>query len=179
MTRTAKTYGGALYDLACEEGLGAQFLPQLDAVCAALNDTPDYMRLLCTPSIAKAERCALLDAVWRERIHPYILNFMKLLCDNGTLREFPDCAREFRRRYNADNDILEVCAVTAVALKPALREKLEQKLAAVTGKQISLRTRIDESVIGGVRLELSGTQLEDTVAGHLDAVQKLLRDTAV
>lgn len=179
MTRTARTYGGALYDLALEEQLTQELLAQLDGVCAVFAGEPDYLRLLCTPSIAKDVRRTLLDEAWQGRVHPYILNFMKLLCDNGTLRELSGCAREFRRRYNADNGIVEVRAVTAVELKPALREKLQKKLEAVTGKQIELHTRVDADVIGGVRLELAGEQLDDTVACHLAQVQKLLKSTAV
>ena len=179
MTRTAKTYGGALYELALDEQLSGELLRQLDMVCAILAENPDYLRLLSTPSIAKDERRRLLDEAWSAQLHPYVLNFMKLLCDNGTLRELSGCAREYRRRYNADNGIVEVCAITAVELTPELRGQLQKKLEAVTGKQIELQTRVDPAVIGGVRLELSGRQLDGTVASHLEQVQQLLRNTAV
>ena len=135
-TRTAKTYGGALYDLAKEEHLDDALLQDLALVRAVLKDEPNYMRLLCTPSVSKQERRALLDEAWRDRVHPYVLNFMKLLCDNGTLRELPGCADEYRRRYNADHDILEVRAVTAVALRPELQDKLRERLEKLTGKRI-------------------------------------------
>ena len=179
MTRTAKTYGGALYDLACDEQLTDALLPQLNEVCTILADNPDYLRLLCTPSIPKEERRRLIDEAWGEQVHPYICNFMKLLCDNGTLREFPECAREFRSRYNADHGIVEVCAITAVALSAELCAKLQKKLEAVTGKRIELHTRVDERVICGVRLEMAGRQLDGTVSSHLAQVQKLLQSTVL
>ena len=50
MTRTAKTYGGALYDLAQEEHLEDAILADLAGVRAVLDENPDYLRLLCTPS---------------------------------------------------------------------------------------------------------------------------------
>ena len=130
MTRTAKTYGGALYDLAQEEHLEDALLADLAGVRAVLDENPDYLRLLCTPSVPKEERRGLLDEAWRGNVHPYVLNFMKLLCDNGTLRELSGCAQEYRRRYNAAHDILEVRAVTAVALRPELLDKLRAKLEA-------------------------------------------------
>ena len=141
MTRTAKTYGGALYDLAQEEHLEDAILADLAGVRAVLDENPDYLRLLCTPSVPKEERRGLLDEAWRGNVHPYVLNFMKLLCDNGTLRELSGCAQEYRRRYNAAHDILEVRAVTAVALRPELLERLRAKLEAQTGKRIELSSR--------------------------------------
>ena len=179
MTRTAKTYGGALYDLAKEERLEAAILQDLSGVCAVLAENPDYLRMLCTPSISKDERRTLLDEAWRGRVHPYVLNFMKLLCDNGTLREFSGCAGEYRRRYNADNGILEVRAVTAVALRPELQQKLRARLEELTGKTVELQTRVDESVLGGVRLELPDRQLDGTVSHHLGEIQRILRNTVL
>ena len=179
MTRTAKTYGGALYDLAQEEHLEDALLSDLVGVQAVLDQNPDYLRLLCTPSIPKDERRRLLDEAWRGQIHPYVLNFMKLLCDNGTLRELSGCAQEYRRRYNAAHDILEVRAVTAVALRPELLDKLRAKLEAQTGKRIELSSRVDESLLGGVLLELPDRQLDGTVAYHLEEIQRILRNTVI
>ena len=137
MTRTAKTYGGALYDLAQEEHLEDAILADLAGVRAVLDENPDYLRLLCTPSVPKEERRGLLDEAWRGNVHPYVLNFMKLLCDNGTLRE------------------------------------------AQTGKRIELSSRVDESLLGGVLLELPDRQLDGTVAYHLEEIQRILRNTVI
>ena len=179
MTRTAKTYGGALYDLAQEEHLEDALAADLAGVQAVLDENPDYLRLLCTPSVPKEERRRLLDEAWRGQIHPYVLNFMKLLCDNGTLRELSGCTREYRRRYNAAHDILEVRAVTAVALRPELQDRLKTRLETLTGKKIELSSRVDESVIGGVLLELPDRQLDGTVAYHLEEIQRILRNTVI
>ena len=65
MTRTAKTYGGALYDLAQEEHLEDAILADLAGVRAVLDENPDYLLLLCTPSVPKEERRGLLDEAWR------------------------------------------------------------------------------------------------------------------
>ena len=132
MTRTAKTYGGALYDLARSEQLDDAILQDVSGVMTVFDANPDYMRLLCTPSIPKEERRGLREEAVGAAVHPYVLSFMKLLCDNGTLRELPGCAREYRRRHHADHGIMEVCAVTAVPMKPELQEKLRARIESLT-----------------------------------------------
>lgn len=179
MTRTAKTYGGALYDLARSEQLDDAILQDVSGVMTVFDANPDYMRLLCTPSIPKEERRGLLEEAFGAAVHPYVLSFMKLLCDNGTLRELSGCAQEYRRRYNAAHDILEVRAVTAVALRPELLEGLRARLEAQTGKRIELSSRVDESLLGGVLLELPDRQLDGTVAYHLEEIQRILRNTVI
>ena len=105
MTETAKMYGGSLYDLAAEEGLETRILGELDEVQQLLKQNPDYLRLLSTPSIPKKERCGLLDEALRGQVHLYVLNFLKILCEKGTLRELSGCARAYRIRYNQAHGI--------------------------------------------------------------------------
>ena len=113
MTETARMYGGSLYDLAAEEGLDERILGELEGVTALLNGDAEYLHLLSIPSIPKKERCALLDEAFRGQVHLYVLNFMKLLCEKGALRELPGCARAYRLRYNEAHGILEATAVSA------------------------------------------------------------------
>ena len=84
MTETARMYGGSLYDLAAEEGLETRILGELDEAVALFKASPEYLHLLSTPSIPKKERCGLLDEALRDRVHLYVLNFLKILCEKGT-----------------------------------------------------------------------------------------------
>ena len=179
MTQTAQTYGESLYELSRDEGLGAQVLEELQGVAALLRSEPQYLSLLSLPSLPKKERCGILDKSLKGQVHPYLLNFLKILVENGTIRQLFGCEEAFRRRYDEDNGILEVTAVTAVPLENALQEKLRTRLEARTGKTIRLKSRLDASVLGGVRLEMDGQRLDGTVRGRLEEMQAILRDTVL
>lgn len=179
MTRTAKTYGGALYDLAAEEGRAGRILQEMKVLCDAFAQEPEYVYLLATPSLSKEERCKILDESFRGKIDGYLLNFMKILCENGTIRQFSGCAQEFRRRYNEDNGILEVRAVTAIPMNDALTQKLKDRLTAVTGKRIELSCQVDPACLGGVRLEMDGQQLDGTIQTRLDNIRRQLAQTVL
>ena len=167
MTETARMYGGSLYDLAAEEGLEARILGELDEAVALFKANPDYLHLLSTPSIPKRERCGLLDEALRDQVHLYVLNFMKLLCEKGALRELPGCARAYRLRYNEAHGILEATAVSAVPLTAEQTGRLHEKLEKVTGKHIDLKTKVEPAVLGGIRLDIEGTELDGTVRSRL------------
>lgn len=179
MTELAKRYGGSLYELAAEENLETRLLEELDGAAACIRQEPDYLRLLSTPSIPKKERCSLLDEAFGGQVHPYVVNFLKILCEEGALRELPGCAREYRTRYNRDHGILEVTAVSAVALPAASQEKLRQKLAAMTGRTIELTVRTDPAVLGGIRLDMDGTRLDGTVRRRLETMRAEINDATI
>ncbi len=175
MTEVGSVYGESLYELAKEESLTQSIAEQLAVLQASFHQEPDFLRLLSSPNLTKAERCQILDDSFRGRVHPYLLNFMKILTEKGTIRYFSDCCDAFTAHYDQDNGIVRVSAVTAVALSPEQSDKLTQKLSRITGKKIVLQNRIDPAVLGGVRLDYDGQCLDDTVSHRLDAIRDLLK----
>ena len=140
---------------------------------------PELLRRLSAPNVSKAERCAVLDASFEGKVHPYVLNFLKLLTEKGYARHFADCCAAYRTHYNLDNGILPVRAVTAVPLNQAQTQKLTAKLSELTGKTVQLTNHVDPEILGGVRLDYDGKRLDDTVSHRLEAVRSLLRNTVL
>ena len=179
MTEIATTYGQAMYDLAREEGLAKELLGQLTALDGSLRAEPGFIQLLSTPNIPKEERVRILDDSFRGKLHPYVLNFLKLLTEKGYARQFFQCVKAYRTHYNDDHGILPVTAYTAVELSDELRRKLTAKLSTVTGKTIELDCRIDPETLGGVRLDFDGKQVDGTVRRRLEDIRGLLKNTVL
>ena len=70
-------------------------------------------------------------------------------------------------------------ATAAAALSADAKEKLTQKLAALTGKTIDLTVKVDPSVLGGVRLDMDGVRLDGTVRHRLDAIRSGIDDAVL
>ena len=179
MTEIANVYGGALYDLAKDEVLTEQIYQQIQVLNQSFSEEPAFVQLLSSPRATKAQRCQILEDCFRDKIHPYLLNFLKILTEKGYIRHFSGCCQVFRQRYNTDHGILPVTAVTAVPLSDALRTKLTDKLSTITGKHIELTCKVDPDCLGGVRLDYDGKRLDDTVTHRLDAVRSLLKNTVL
>lgn len=177
MTETGTIYGGALYDLAEAEGLSREILEQLKALETGFAQEPDFLKLLCSHRLSKAERCNILDESFREKVHPYVLNFLKILTEKDRVRHFADCGAAYRIRYNVQNNILPVTAVTAVTMTREQTVRLTEKLEKLTEKSIDLTNRVDPAALGGVRLDFDGKCMDDTLAHRLDSVRNLLNHT--
>ena len=179
MTEVGNVYGLSLYQLAKDEALAKTIGEELSVLQEAFQAEPNFIRLLCSPNLTKAERCQILDQSFRGKVHPYVLNFLKILTEKGYMRHFGDCCASYAQQYNEDNGILSVTAVTAVALTDAQRDKLAEKLHKLTGKEIQLRGRIDPTILGGIRLDYDGRRVDDTLAHRLDAIRDLLNNTVL
>ena len=179
MTGVANNYGGALYELARDEGLSQQLLEEISALYDSFRDEPGFIQLLSAPSIPKEERCQIIDNCFRGKVHPYVLNFLKILTEKGYARHFSDCVKAYRELYNRDNGILPVTAVTAVPMTEKQTAALTEKLQQITGKRIALAAKLDPNVLGGIRLDYDGKRVDDTVAHRMDAVRNMLKNTVL
>lgn len=177
MTEVGSVYGGALYDLAAAEKLSEEILEQLQILSGSFAEESAFLNLLSAHSLPKAERCKIIDDSFAGKVHPYVCSFLKLLTEKGYVRHFADCYRAYRIRYNADNNILPVTAVSAVKLTGKQAARLTAKLEEQTGKTIELTNRVDPDVLGGVRLDFDGKCVDDTLAHRLQSVRHLLNNT--
>ncbi len=179
MTQTARVYGGSLYELAAEETLTEPIREQMILVRDLFTQNPDYLALLCEPSIAKRERIDLIETAFGSRAERYLVSFLKLLCEKGILREYAGCCEEFTRRYNADHNIAEAVVISAVPLDDAQTAALKEKLEKQSGKTICLSQKIDPSVVAGLREEIEGKQLDGTVQGRISGISRKLSEVVL
>lgn len=179
MTQVGNVYGQALYNLAKEEGLCEVIYSDLQVLKACFEAENEYLVLLTAANISVEERCQVVDAAFRDRVHPYVLNFLKVLTEKGYAREFKECFVNFEKQYHIDNDILPIKAVSAIPLSEEQTAKLIAKLSSITGKTIKLTKEVLPECKGGVRLDFEGKRLDDTILKRLNDINQMLTKTVL
>ena len=179
MNRIGTVYGEGLYALAKEEGLEEEILRQLKVLEDCFAQQPEYLKLLSSHDLPKAERVGILDGDFRGKVHIYLLNFLKILTEKGYIHHFSDCYKAYTDRHCTDRGILQVKAISAIALTDAQQEKLKTTLCRITGKTVELQCRVDKSVLGGVRLQYNGYQVDGTLQTRLAEMEKRLKNTVI
>ena len=173
MTALEKEYGDAIYSLATEDNCVDEVMEGLELAVTAFAENPGYLTLIQNPALAKAERLALLDQAF-DGVHVYVLHLLKLLCERSALSVTAGCLEQFKALVYEQRGILPVEVISAVPLTPQQQDALRQKLEAKTGKTSLLHSKLDPSVLGGVKLRYAGRELDGTAAGRLDALRHAL-----
>ena len=174
MTELAREYGDGLYALTEEENISEEVLGQLLSLKALFREQPDFIRLLGNMSLSKEERVKIIDSVLRGQVHPYLLNFLKILCERGALNEYEGCLAAFKTLYNQAHGIVEATVTTAVALDDEQRARMAEKLSRMTGKTVVLNEKIDASLVGGVLLEMNGQRYDNTLKTRLKSIHSAM-----
>ena len=174
MTGLAKEYGEGLYELARDEHLLEQLHGELMEIDALLKAEPDFIKLLSSRAIERDTRIQVIGDTFGDRAHVFIVNYMKLLVEKERVDCLPDSIQWFHERYNEDLGIVEVTVTSAVALSENDLEALRQKLEQLSKKRVRLITRVDASVIGGVRVEMEGRRYDNTIQNKLGRLKQTM-----
>ncbi len=170
MNDAAKEYGGALFELAHEEGIDKDILSEVRVIRELFKENPDYVKLLSSPNVPKDERLACIDGLLSERVHPYFLNFLKIITERNHIRSVFGCFDEFERLYYESHGIICARAESAVPLTESQKERITERLAAQFGAEIELSCTVDPSLIAGVRLIVNNKLFEGSVKAKLSAI---------
>ena len=178
MTEIGKEYGKALFMLTEEVGSTESVLTDVTAVAEIFKDNPDYVKLLDTPAVTKAEKLELVDSAFAV-IDESARNLIKILCERHSVHAFRDVAKAYLSLYNESRGIEEVEAVSAVAMSEEQRLRMTEKLSAMTGKKIILKNTVSPEILGGIKLRYSGIQLDGSVRTRLDKFESCLKNTVI
>lgn len=169
--KISQVYAKALFELGEESHRLDSFYEELKALEALFSENPDFLKLLWAPTITAEEKKQMLSTTFEGKLDKDIYNFLRLLCDNGRIDSFMAIYADFAQMYNEYKNILEVTAITSVALSQSLKQKLIAKLEQVSSKKITLIEKVDKSIMGGIVLSYNNTLIDNSVATKLEKMK--------
>lgn len=174
----ATVYANALFMAALESDAAESIFTDITAVVDALLKTPEYISLIDTPALDREEKHGLLERAFGN-IHPLLLNLIKLLGDKSMFYRFEKIAVAYGKLYDAHNNIVRGEAISAHPLTPEQLAALTKKLCDKYGKRVVLTNIVNPDILGGICLNIAGTQLDGSLRRRLCDVEKILKNTVI
>jgi F-type H+-transporting ATPase subunit delta len=164
----ARRYARAFYAVAYAENRVGEVLGALGDFGRVFAERSDLRELLLHPAVPLAAKESLVsrfaaDAGARE--------FLRLLMVKGRLELAPMVADEFARLYRRDAGILAAEVTTATPLPDEVAADIKRVVEVLSGKRVELTSRVDETVVGGVRLTLGDHVIDGTLAARLGEIK--------
>ncbi len=170
-----KIYADALFSSAVEENCLEAVKEDLEGLCEAFKDNTDFFGMMDAPTFENEEKARILKDVFEGKTEKLLYNFICLLCDKKRMSLFLKISESFFDSYREHHGFLEVNVASAVALSDTQKEKLREKLSALTGKKILLKTQIEPSVIGGIILRYDNKEIDGSVQKKIDSLRNTIR----
>ena len=171
----AGRYARELFEATWRQGLAETVAEELWVIGQASSDYAAQVRPLFHPLVPKARKLqtirAFTDALGLSRPTTVLL---EALAQGYRLHLLGAVAVAFRERLNARLGVVRAKVTTAAPLSPAQTEALAARLAELTGRQVTLATRVDPSIIGGVVTQVGSTVYDGSVTQQLARMRQKL-----
>ena len=162
----ARPYAQAAYRQAEREGAVDAWSEGIELLAAVTGDR-DLARLLADPRVPADRVTELVLDVCADALSATMTNFVRVLGEGRRLALGPAIARLFEdeRSRRAGRSAVEV--VSAFALRPPQVERLAEAIGRRLGREVTLATSVDASLLGGVVIRIGDSVIDASLAGRL------------
>ena len=170
----ARTYARVLFDLASAADAVDAADEGLRAVAEAVRGHIDLRNTLADAGVPAAKKREILRDIFGTVVSPEVVSVVTLAVERGNTASLDEVARVFGEIAEVERGIVVAEITTAVPLDDALRASITDKLAASLGRPVTLRERVDASIVGGVVIKVAGRVLDGSLSSQLTAVRTTL-----
>jgi F-type H+-transporting ATPase subunit delta len=173
----AARYATAIFELAKESKSLDALEANLDDLSAMLEQSADLRALIGSPVLSRAEQGAGIMAVADKMgVIPELRNGLGLMAAKRRLFVLPQLVTLLGEMIAEDKGEVSAEVTTAKALSKAQSEKLAETLKARIGRDVKLKTTVDESLIGGLVVKVGSKMIDTSIRSRLDSLQNAMKE---
>lgn len=157
----AKRYAKAAIDLAQEAGTVAEVGNDLERVAELFAESADLVHVFSDPTIAPDLKEKVLgDILAKGSIQELTTRFIHVLNEKNRILGIGEISRSYRDLSDQLANRTRARVVSASKLKDKDKNRIQEALSRISGKDVILEVEVDESLLGGV-VAYMGSQVYD------------------
>jgi len=165
-TTTARPYAKAVYQVASATKTEKSWGDALELMSAVVANR-DMISMLDNPGLKKEQKGELFLQVISDRLSEQQRNLARLMAENGRLKIMPEVAQQFEVYRTIAEGKIDAVAVSAFPLTKAQQSAITKSLKDKLGREVTLTTSTDESLIGGVVIKAGDTIIDGSMKAQL------------
>ena len=174
---SAARYAKALFDIASAEFTPEQAEKELGAFAGLVTAHDELQQALASPAIPAARKRAVVEQLLdRQQPSGPVRKLLLLLAERDRLELLPDLVSVYHERVMEHLKVVQAEVTTATPLEPEQAAELQQRLGTTIGRTVTLTTRVDPSLIGGMVARIGSTVYDGSVATQLTTLRQRLTD---
>ena len=176
-SRTAAArYARALLEVASRESVDLQTVArEVDEFIAFLGENPALHGLMRNPAVpAPRKRAAMTELIKLSGFTTIVSKLLILLADRDRMMLLPEVSATYHEMLAERQNVVRAEVTSSEPLSQERIEAIEQRLAIVTGKRVSMTTKVERDLIGGIVARVGSTVYDASVATQLKRIRERL-----
>ena len=170
MNQIAQTYAEALFSLGLEEKKLTKLQDEGKALSEIIHDNEDFLLLIDSRFMSREERQDIASKILKD-FDEDIVSFVKVLIANNRTNYIKDVLEAFNSLCNQHKGVKEGLIYSAFPLNKETLNKIKNKISQIEGMDVELISRIDPSLIGGVKVVINSHVYDGSIKNQLEKMQ--------
>lgn len=164
----SKTYGDALFEVALEEDKLDQFLEEVKAVKAAVDENQDLFKLMSHPKVVKEEKIKVVEDIFSGKVSRELVGLIRMIVDKGHFEQIDSVFTYFIDEVKEYRNIGTAYVTSALELTDAQKSTIEKRLLETT-KYVTfeMHYNVDAAIIGGLVIRIGDRVVDSSVRTKL------------
>ena len=172
--KVSMRYANSLLDLAVEKDLLDTISSDIELIVSVMERSSDLGRALENPVIRPETKTSILDEIFRTKIDPETLHFVKFLVKKGRENLLQEIANKFLELRDDKLGIVNVNVRTAFELTDEQRNELKNKIESILKKKARFKIKIEPDVVGGFIAQVNDTVYDASIKHQLEILKQQL-----
>ena len=172
-TTIARPYAKAAFEVATQSGNLADWSTMLHTLAAVVSSSR-VSALLSSPSLSGEQQAAIVVEVCGDEINKEVGSFAAILAENKRLSLMPEIVALFDALKANQEKRVDVEVISAYALDENAENKIKEALKKRLQREISLSSRVDESLLGGLVLRADDMVIDGSLRGRLNKLAEAM-----
>lgn len=177
--RVASRYAKSLIDLANEQGNLDVVKSEMEQISAVIKSSTELQAVLSNPIVTIDKKQAILNSLFSGKVSPVVLGFFNIMVRKGRSELIYATTIEFVREYNVIKNIVHAEVTSAVSLSAANLEAIKALIAEQINAQVIINNKVNPSLIGGMVVRVGDRQVDASLAGKLNKLERYLINQGV
>jgi F-type H+-transporting ATPase subunit delta len=169
----ARNYAEALFQLGERSGNTQLYADLIDAVAAAVEQTPRIEAILMSPRVPKAEKAQLLGGALRDTPREFVL-FLQALVRRGRQQILRAVATQYLDLLDQKLDRVRAGVTLARAPDEKLKRAIQEGLSRQLGKQVIPAFSVDPEILGGTIVRVGERVLDGSLRRRITRLRRQL-----
>ena len=171
MEELAQVYARSLFEAAKEQGKLDELREQLGQFADAVQENRELQVFFFSPYFSTKEKQEALGRLLVDA-DSQLVNFLELLIENHRMPVIFRIRRTFDHLWERENRLLPVEITSAIELDDATTGSVAQRIGESTGQRVTLTTRVDPSILGGIVVRVGNSILDASIRNRLEQLRK-------
>ncbi len=175
----ATRYANALFALAEEKGILDDIEKDFPGVAEVIASSGELAAFLSHPAISPDDKKTLLADLFKGKVHEVLFDLLQLTVDKSREEYIPLIQEDFMALLMEHRRQVHAQVSSPFPLSDDVKKEIAERLAKALDKTVIIDEVIDESLIGGIKVQIGDRVYDGSITSKLDQLRDAMLTTGV